>query len=393
MLFVIGLQLVLGILINYPPLSGQLIPGIDIWFLRLPILLLSAWGIYKWANKWQGFILVLSPIYFALWYFYPLLLIELMVWVWTIEKIRGNKKWIVLLVVLSILRIGFQKGKVDVYEKIIPRKLSEEIMERVKSEDILTYKTNLPLKFRRLSYNKPVFAIKNILQESVKFLDVETIFFGEFHPLSQKGIVVYYWPQSFLLIVGVYFYFRKKIKFDLKTYLIGSFVYFMISKEISFLRFSILWITLSFLIALAMEKINKYWKILVVLVLLYSFGVNAYNFLLLKGKWFDNRAMAMEFCMKNLPKDGDNYITRIFGNEKKYCRYYDKNCVLNEKIDEAKNICVFAGELLGRQWNNTIDDRWQDLWRGKGYKFVKILQMYDSIAYGYSDYLVVGEKE
>ena len=101
----------------------------------------------------------------------------------------------------------------------------------------------------------------------------------------------------------------------------------------------------------------------------------------------------MEFCMKNLPKDGDNYITRIFGNEKKYCRYYDKNCVLNEKIDEAKNICVFAGELLGRQWNNTIDDRWQDLWRGKGYKIVKILQMYDSIAYGYSDYLVVGEKE
>ena len=48
---------------------------------------------------------------------------------------------------------------------------------------------------------------------------------------------------------------------------------------------------------------------------------------------------------------------------------------------------------MGRQWNNTIDDRWQDLWRGKGYKIVKILQMYDSIAYGYSDYLVVGEKE
>lgn len=381
-------------LLNYPPLVGQMIFGLNVWIVRAISLLISLFFIFYHIKGWRRFILLISPIYWVLWYCYPLILGELIIWVILINLIKKKRIWIAVLILMMVLRFGFQKNSFIILDKLKPKNLLSEVDLRFRAEDSLTVKPFVPLIVRRLSYNKPFFAVKNIIKETTNFLDVETMFFGEFHPLNQKGVVIYYWFETFLLVLGVYFLLKKKTKGNINLFLVFSLIYFLISKESLFLRFGLLWYVLSKPMALSLEKVNNFWRTIFVLILLYSCGINIYNLAYRSDFWLDNKPLVFDYCFKNLPAKENVYVTQLIGNEKKYCNYYWKDkCVLNDEILKSKYICVFAGELLERKYDNKIDDNWQNRWLDKGYKVLKYQKLRDSVAFGYSDYLVIGEKQ
>jgi len=380
-------------LLNYPPLSGQLMFGLNVWIIRILSLVISVILIWYFTKGWRRFILLISPIYWVLWYSYPLILAELIVWILLINLIKKNKWWITVLILVIMVRIGLQGGNINLIDKISPKHLSEQVHWRFVSEDSLTVRPIFSLIFRRISYNKPFFAVKDILQNAVTFFDVETVFYGEFHPLEQKGVPIYFWFETFLLVIGIYFIFRKKKKSDMDLFLIFSFIYFMVSKESSFLRFGLLWFTLSYPIAVALSRVNNFWRNIFVLVLVYSFGINFFNFVYRTDYWFDNKPLVFDFCYKNLPEKEKVYVTQVLGNEKRYCKYYwGKECNLNSNIAGSKYVCIFAGELIKNDFKNLLDPEWQRIWSDRGYKVLKYVKLRDSVAYGFSNYLVIGEK-
>jgi hypothetical protein len=391
-ILVIIFQLLISFLINYPPLPNQILGGINVWFFRILSLGFSCFLIFFYLKKWNIIIILISPFYWILWYCYPLILFELIAWIFVIKKIQKNKVWIILLFLLVILRIGVQDRSFILWDKIKPEALSTEVNIRFKNEDSLSFRPSFPLFFRRLSYNKPFFATKNILGEINSFFDIEALFFQEFHPLEQKGIIIFYWFEIFLLTLGVFYFLKKKRKREILIFFVFSFIYFIFSKEILFLRFALLWYTLSYLISLSFEKVHFVWKVFFLLFLIYSFVISFLNFATRPEHWLDNKPIVFDYCFNNLPSKEDVYVTRIIGFTDEYAQYYwGSDYSVNSELEGSKYICIFAGEFSGRTFNNSLVDNWQDFWSDENYKILDYKELKDSVAHGYSDYIVIGE--
>lgn len=386
--------LYLGIIVNFAPHSSQIWGNINVWYIRSFSLIISSFFLFLWAKDWHKLILIISPIFFVLWYFYPLILLELIVWVFVLEKIRKNKLWWWAIVFLCVFRVINLGTDISLLDRLKLGNLNNQVQERFTREDTLTERVEFPLIFRRMAYNKASFALKNVLNESIPFFDLETLFFGEFHPLELKTVVIFYWPLSFLFFVGLFYLFSNK-KYLEKTFifLIGAFLYFIFNKGESFLRFTLLWMTFSIPIYLGFKKINKYWKILVLFIIFYSVLANGRDIFYRKDFWFDNKPLVFDYCFKNLKDKEDVYVTNVVGNTEKYCKYFKgKDCKMVE-IDKAKNVCLFAGEISGFNFKNNIDGNWKEIWREKGYEVIDYIEMRDSVAFGLSNYLVIGEKK
>lgn len=391
---VIFFWLYLGIIVNFAPHSSQIWGNINVWYIRSFSLIISSFFLFLWAKDWHKLILVISPIFFVLWYFYPLILLELIVWVFVLEKIRKNKLWWWAIVFLCVFRVINLGTDISLLDRLKLGNLNNQVQERFTREDTLTERVEFPLIFRRMAYNKASFAFKNVLNESIPFFDLETLFFGEFHPLELKTVVIFYWPLSFLFFVGLFYLFSNK-KYLEKTFifLIGAFLYFIFNKGELFLRFTLLWMTFSIPIYLGFKKINKYWKILVLFIIFYSVLANGRDIFYRKDFWFDNKPLVFDYCFKNLKDKEDIYVTNVVGNTEKYCKYFKgKDCGMVE-IDKAKNVCLFAGEISGFNFKNNIDGNWKEIWREKGYEVIDYIEMRDSVAFGLSNYLVIGEKK
>jgi len=390
---ILALELFLGVLINYPPISGQIFFSLNVWYLRIFSLLFSSILLFVWAKDWHKIIIAISPIYFFLWYCYPLVLLELIVWVFVLTKIQKHKIYWWLVILLCILRIFVFGSEISVINKLNPDYLRSEVQERFTREDTLTERVEFPLTFRRMAYNKFSFGIKNILQESIPFFDLETLFFGEFHPLGLKTVVIFYWPLSFLFFVGLFYLgSNKKYLQKTKIFLIGAFLYFILSKGELFLRLSLLWITFSVPIYLGFKKINKYWKIFVFILIFYAFVAYGRDVYYRQSFWLDNKPLVHQYCFDSLRGKDDIYTTRVLGDNEKYCQYYyGQDCNLVE-LEKAKNVCLFAGEITGSNFKNDIGENWQEVWREKGYKIIDFIELSDSVAFGLSNYLVIGEK-
>lgn len=429
--------------INYPPSSEQLrilmflgLRGnLSLWLLRILSFVVLGIAFKIWQKtiekelfKWSLIMLLISPAFFVLWYLFPLTLIKVLLVVgafYLLTKQKFNKWWLILfffigLVVFNYFILG---NKAAFFDNLSFKNAQNEVTQRFISEDSLKSRIELPLWWRRLAYNKYFFVYKKEMAEIVPFFDLESLFFQEVSPMGQKSMVMWYWPEIYVFIFGIYFWLKKKnirLNKNILIMFLAALIDFVFSGGSNSQRLLLIMWPMSIIMAIAWEKMlglaqNKYilakWSLAVTGVLLISaFSLNFYDLVVREEYWFDNRPLAFQFWYQNLGKIKlDNYqqiyVSSLLGDPKIYCNFYlGKICedkkwhfeVFNlavDKIEEKTVYAGFAGEFVGPRFKNDIAADWQKNSDIKDLKFVSIKHLEDTIANQYGNEVAVAVKE
>ena len=424
-------QIVIGILINYPPTTEQLrilFFGNNqgnwlLWILRILSLGLLFLTFRVWKKVipekiygWSLLILSISQSFFDLWYLYPLFLLKVFLLVTGLSLLKRYKSgYLVLFLILGAIFLNrfILENKAAIFNKFSFSEAQKEVTARFISEDSLKGKIELPLWWRRLSYNKYFFIYKGVTAEFLPYFDLESLYFQEVSPTEQKSMVMFYWPEILTLVVGIYFCAKnnKNNKLIGTLILISIFDYVFSEGGIDRRLLMSMW-PLSIVMATAWVEIielskNKYilakWSLVIVGFLLFlAFIFNFYDLKAREEYWFDNRPLAFQFWYENLSKmDLDNYqniyISSIIGDSKKYCYFYiGKSCndpkwVFNSFDLEKNNLenksiyAGFAGEFVGSKFKNDISSDWKKEAELKGLSFINVKSLLNTIAYKYGN--------
>lgn len=421
----------------YPPTEDQLaIIGWffnNLWMVRLLSLLFLVLALYFWYKivvKLVGkmisliscLIILLSPTFYILWLTCPIDCLKIFLLLFFIYLGSGKKYFGKLLLILgSIYIILFlfltTKERSIFVNKISLKDSGVEVQNRFSAEDSLVNPIKIPLVIKRIVYNKYFIAYKESINEVIPFLDMESLFFQEIHPLEQKSVVIFVWPEIFLLIAGVYFLIKfknKEIKSLIILMLFFSFINFLFSPFTVFRKFELILFPLSLVMALAVGEIYKtkilFGKVFGSIVIFFCLYGTIANYVDLNKRpdfWLDNRPYFYEFVFKSIKEKDLNkfekiYVTSLVGNSEKYCQYYFGNCDKNkfifnsfelEKSKPEKNTIYagFVGEFVGSDFKNNINNDWLTLVKDKGFTELKIKNIRDTIAYKFGNEVIVGE--
>lgn len=431
-------QIITGVLIKYPPTSEQLrllffINGQGnwyLWILRILSLALLFLTFKIWKKLvpekiygWSLIILSISPTIFILWYLYPLLLLKVFLVIGGLYLLKKYKKrYLVLCLILGVIVFNrlVLENKAAIFNKFSFKDAQNEVTARFVAEDSLKEKIELPLWWRRISYNKYFFIYKEVVAEVLPYFDLESLFFQEVSPTEQKSMVMFYWPEILTLVVGIYFLSKNKKDYKDLGYLFLVSVFDYVFSEGSIDRRLLLtmW-PLSIVMAEAWVEMievskNKYilakWSLGIVGVLLFlAFSFNFYDLKVREEYWFDNRPLAFQFWYENLSKINlDNYqkiyVSSIVGDSKKYCYFYFGNKCNEEKWifksfdlekDKVENKTIyagFAGEFVGSKFKNDISSDWKKEAELKDLNFIGVKSLLNTIAYKYGNDIGVAVK-
>jgi len=237
-----------------------------------------------------------------------------------------------------VVNLVFLTQRPSILSKLSLKEAQDGVTIRISSEDTLDPKMVFPLWWRRISYNKYFFVYKNVLSEVLPFFDIETIFFQEVHPMEQKSVVMFYWPEIYLFVIGIYFLMKiksKKMVNLLVVCLMISLTNYLFSDGEKGLRMVFLILPISLILAesvvnLYMLRVKGYtvagfFLFLFSILTVYSFGINFYDLTARKEYWFDNRPLAYQFWFENLKgMDLSRFsriqITSLIGDTEMYCR-------------------------------------------------------------------------
>lgn len=324
-------------------------------------------------------------------------------------------------VVILCFNIFQFKDNPAIFHKISLKDAQIEATNRFSKEDSLTEKIKIPLLLRRVSYNKYFIEYKILMSEVLGFFDIESVFFQEVHPMEQKSVVLFFWPELFLFMLGLYwvavknFKFKKNNKF-IWLFLTIAFVNFIFSSGAAYRRLFVILLPISLVLAIAFERLKFFIKknfvlskisaILFIVLICYGFGTNLYDFSKRPDYWLDNRPLAYDFIFKNIKKlSFRNYkkihITSIIGNSKQYCKYYLRDCdnfifesfdLKNFQPDNNSLFAGFAGEFIGSDFKNNISVNWENQIKGKGLMIVASKNLRDTIAYKFGNDIVIAQK-
>lgn len=437
---VVIIQIIVAVLINYPPTEEQLrvlslfgMRGfLSLWMLRM-ISAFILYFIFKvWSKvvsknifQWSLLMLLASPAIFGLWYLFPLLTLKalLIVSAWYfISKNSFKRWWLIIFLIVGIICFNrfALNNKAAFFNKLSFKEAQSEVTARFISEDSLESKIELPLWWRRVAYNKYFFVYKEELAEILPFFDLESLFFQEVTPTGQKSMVMWYWPEMYVFIFGIYFCLKKKNKELNKGILIMFLIAitdFVFSEGANYKRLLVAMWPISVLMAIAWDKMlvlsrQKYvlakWSLGVVgLLLLMAFSFNFYDLKVREEYWFDNRPLAFQFWYQNLSKLDLNkyqyiYVSSLLGDSKSYCNFYLGNiCNKNKWTFKNFNLAVdsvqgntvyagFAGEFVGPKFKNDIDNNWTNTLAAKKINLVGVRNLRDTIANQYGNEVAVG---
>jgi len=404
-----------GVSLNYPPTLEQInIGGQNLWLVRvisLGLVLVGLKILYGYVVDILGekvayfsiLLISISPVISTLWINHPIESGLMMAIVGGMAKLK-DKKWGWVLVGTLLLGLNLIRFK-DASPIVSVTKISEiqmDVGKRVMEEDVLTYRNDLPLAIRRISYNKVVFLGMRLMRTIVPFFDIDSIFFSEIHPTNDKTMVIFFWPAAILFLVGVYKLLNlkeKKGKYILGLILVSLF--YFVSKE-GAVSERLIWtvIPLSMICAAGLVEVG-WWKCLVGSLMLYGFVSNWNDMKLRAGYWFDNRPMAMEFFFKdNREINGPVFVSNKLDGSAEYCKYYNDNCENVNLVgfdlssgEIAKGTYIgFVGEFVGKNISNNFGDDWTTKIEDRGLKILSAKRMDNSIAHQYGDYLVKAQK-
>jgi len=411
-------------ILSYPPTLEQLTVlqffgfnnGIGLWIVRLLSLLAIVTSLWLWwkliklyfgkeTAKWSTLVMVVSPTLFVLGLCFPLYCIKVLLVLGAIWLLQ--RKSYFLLVLLPLI-IGFNLfvlgNKPAVFNKLSLVDAQTEVNNRFAAEDSLRTKITMPLWWRRISYNKYFFAYKQVAAEVVPFFDLESLFFQEINPLEQKSVVMFYWPEVFLLILGIYGLRNNISKHKLLILAIVAIFNYVFSEGSVYLRLSLAMLPLSVVVASGIVILKERRAIFygIILVLMYSVGVNWADLNLRTNYWLDNRPLAFQFWYQNMTQlDLDKYdqitVTTIVGDSRVYCKYYlgnkcDSNKFVFKGFELTSDTVIksglyagFAGEFVGSRYKNDIANNWMDMAQSIGLSEIAHLNLRDTIAYKYGN--------
>ena len=341
-------------MLNYPPTFEQLIFPLtaswQLWLVRLLTLALvffTLLQVSRWvkarAKIWFWFLVVLSPVPFLLVMSYPISALKLALVILVIKKTgRTNlaKAAGLILIAFFLLTINIKISKN--IPPLLPRLsfpvIQAELTDRFNKEYLLRPGNHIPLAIKRIAYNKYFFLIKDIGEEALQFADIETLFFGENHPLSQKSIPVFFWGEFglFLLALWVWSKNKKNVTDKVGLLLSAAVVYFLTTGGQAYLRHLVTFLFLAGIMAEALPRLlHNGWPLRLVtygLLFFALYGGLAHFFDRLKrpGYWLDNRPLVYQIYFDSLPTekydqvfaaDLFGYAANIVAICKKDCRF------------------------------------------------------------------------
>lgn len=266
---------------------------------------------------------------------------------WAIKKKTGKKTVVILLVALMLLggqiKQEWQTGQLSQYQS---KNISQTINLRLGTEFTASGDNLLPLKIKRLVFNKMVWPVYQIAREGVSLVDIETWFFPYQmqqdlvwkEGLTEKNIMMVF-DGLILIMLLIGWQGRKKDKELALTTLAGLVVAGMIWGKIAMGEISLLTLPLVMLLGSQagkkLEK-NKLAYLLMPLVLL-SVGTRVNLMVNKEELWRDNRAITYRFISKEIEdKEEQINISSAFGSAEIYVEYY-----LNSK-EEKENLSYGA---------------------------------------------------
>ena len=374
---------------------------VSLWILRLLSLILIIFVLKTWKsvfNKlkfsnigwYSSIVLAISPLIFVLILVYPLVCVKLLIVTVFFQKSLKNKYYLVVLgLILILFNINILGNNPAIFNKLDFQDAQNEVTKRISAEDSVLDSIYLPLVIRRASYNKLFISYKQILGEILPFFDFETIFFQEINPLMQKSVAIFYWPEIYLFVLGIFALF--KLKNNKLFNLLGGSIFiavidYVFSEGSSYLRLVLVVFPLSIIIAFGfnhlVEMTGKYHVISIValtgisLFILMSMGTSFYDLNVRTDYWLDNRPLAFEFWFKeigklNIDQYKSIYVSSLVGDSKKYCYFYlgkvcdDPKFVFNSfDLTQNRNIksiyAGFGGEFVGSDFKNNISSKWEN---------------------------------
>lgn len=396
----------------------------SLWLLRLLSFVVLGIALYLFykiiiqfsdiqISKISVLMVIITPLFFILGLIYPFLCLKFLLFVIGVNLGIKNK-WFYLVLVLGLMVFNYQilGNKASIFYKLNFKDAQTEVTNRISSEDSLKESIVLPLWWRRITYNKFFFSYKQIVAEFLPFFDFESIFFQEINPLSQKSIVIFYWPEIYLFVLGIYFLYnlnnRKFNKFILVLLLI-SWLDFVFSEGSIFKRLVLVVFPISLIIGVGfynlyrnkgiLSKISFY---LVSVFILFGLYNSFCDLSARREYWLDNRPIAFAFWYEELLKiDISKYdsvqITSIVGNSKPYCYFYLGNVCDSKFVFESfdltktKNInsiyAGFAGEFVGFNFKNNISSTWN---KTTNINIISTKSLRDTIANQYGNDIGIG---
>lgn len=351
--------------------------------------------------------LSISPYISTLWWYKPEDCLILLVTV-ALINLATQKKWLwalvlVILLIINIFKYADASPLVRVFDL---KSLGMNVDKRVLQEDSLTYRNELPIIVRRLGYNKPIFLVNRFLREVNAFFDTDSWFFAEIHPSNNKTMVMLFWPMFFLFMIGMYKVVsmnRSQIMFVSGWWILALSYFLGKSGQVSE-RFLIGLVPLMLMASFGFETKKNWWNILMLVFVTYGFISNWNDMLRRKTYWFDNRPIAMEFLLKNIPKTDKNImVTNLVAGGIEYCKYYLSKSVCESKVsfegfDVSKGVIEngiysgFIGEFVGKDFNNNFGDKWEQKISERGLRILKMYKIENTIANQYGDILIIAEK-
>jgi len=428
---VLIIELIIGINVNYPPSSEQLLLPFSANLSRILFFTLFTATLLGWYRVvrfhfsenialFSVWAVALSPMSFGLWLLHPWegLKLFLIVWgIYLLRKFKLNWKWIGLLTIILFLVNYFQYfDKARIFSVLNVKSTQEEINLRLINEDTLSFKIDLPLWWRRASYNKYSLSMRSVLREFISFWNLETFFFQEITPSGQKSLTMFYWPVVMMFVLGIYHIYRKKDKSLPLVYFLFylAFLNYIFSTGAENWRWLLCLLPISLLVAYGYESLIKYrfWLVLFIFLSLYGFQAFFYDFSKRHDYWLDNRPYVYEhffnyFKKMDLKESDLIIVTDRVGRSKEYCYYYlgekcDQNFIFDSfNLYEKPGFkytyyAGFIGEFVGPDFNNNFPPDVILRIEFLGLKVIDQYKLRDSIAYSYGDTIIiskVNEKE
>jgi hypothetical protein len=397
----VALWMVLAIWVNYPPTEFQLGKYLNGWGLRILTLGLIIGGLWlgRIKNDWLTLTLVFTSFgLWGVWLGYPRESLLLAMFLASLG-IKNTKimylGWLVLLTVVGI--VNFKSAAIWQVAKI--NDVESEVVRRFTSEDSLTQKIELPFKIRRLATNKLTVGGGKVWKELVAVADLESIFFGEIHPLFRKTLTMFVWPAVWLFLLGLAVTKNRSRWISL----VPGVIHFWISGGPYYIRFVWLVPGMALIIGDGLRALWDYKKWLGwsgAIILVYGIMAMGRDLIVRPDYWLDNRPLLYKEIYGRLGEtEGSKvYVTDVLGNSQKYCQYYIKNRCNNldfgiPKTKQKDEIYVgFIGEFLGSSFKNTFTDDWIKVMEDNGYEVLDFFDIRDSIAYGLGERVIVVKK-
>jgi len=324
-------------ILNLLHLSGDFY----LWVLRvisLVVLIGALWFWYrlviiivdKYIAVFSIIFIFICPVFLVLAMIYPLMCIKLFLFSAVIYLILTKKYWWVVAVGLVLFNVYILGNHPAIFNKLSLKDAQTEVTHRISTEDSLKNDLKFPLWWRRISYNKYFFAYKEVMGEALPFFDFESIFFAEINPLAQKSVVIFYWPEMYLLVFSLYFIVRfknNKVTQLLVTTVLLAWINFVFSEGSVFLRLILVIFPISLLLGIGFSKLPKWLAMIVAVFIVFGWGNSIYDLNVRTDYWLDNRSLAFQFWYKEIDNLGVNNFDKIrvsslVGDAKQYCYFY-----------------------------------------------------------------------